>query len=43
MVRNDMYNLLTRLVQFKDQRKAKVYIIVRIELSINENTKIPKT
>ena len=34
--RLDLYNLKTR-------KKLKVYIIVRIELSINENTKSPKT
>ena len=38
MVQNEMYNLQTRLVQFKDQKKLKIYIIVRTELSINENT-----
>ena len=32
-----MYNLQTRLVQFKDQKKLKAYLIVRIELSANEN------
>ena len=36
MVRIEMYNLQTRLVQFKDQKKLKMYLIVRIELSLNE-------
>ena len=44
MARNEMYYLQTRLkVQFKDQKKLKIYIIVRIELSINENTESPET
>ena len=38
MVRIEMYNLQTRLLQFKDQKKLKMYLIVRIELSSNENT-----
>ena len=43
MVRNEMYNFQTRLVQFKDEKKLKIYIIVRIELSINKNTQRPET
>ena len=38
MVRIEMYNLQTRLVQFKGQKKLKMYLIVRTELSLNENT-----
>ena len=38
MARIETYNLQTELVQFKDQRKLKMYLIVRIELSLNENT-----
>ena len=39
MVRIEIFNLQTRLVQFKDpKKKVKTYLIVRIELSINENT-----
>ena len=38
MVRIETYNLQTRLVQFKDQKKLKMYLIVRIELSLNEST-----
>ena len=34
MVRIGMYNLQTRLLQFKDQKKLKMYLI----LSVNENT-----
>ena len=30
-------NLQTRLVQFKDQKKLKTYLIVTIELSLNKN------
>ena len=37
MVRIEMYNLKTILIQFKDQKKLKTYLIVRIELSLNEN------
>ena len=37
MKRIEMYNLQTRLVKFKDQKKLKTYLIVRIELSENEN------
>ena len=37
MNRIGMYDLQTRLVQFKDQKKLKTYLIVRIELSVNEN------
>ena len=37
MVRTEMYNLRTRLAQFKDQKKLKTYLIVRIELTSNEN------
>ena len=33
----EMYNLQTRLVQLKDQKKLKTYLIVRTELSVNEN------
>ena len=36
MNRTEMYNLQTRPVQFKDQNKLKTYLIVRIELSVNE-------
>ena len=36
MNRIEMYNLQIRLVQFKDQKKQKTYLIVRIELSVNE-------
>ena len=32
-----MYNLQIRLVQFKDQKKLKTFLINRIELSINKN------
>ena len=35
MVRIEMYNLQTRHVQFKDQKKLKTYSIVKIELSLN--------
>ena len=38
MVRIEIYILQTRLVQFKDQKKLKMYLIVRTELSLNENT-----
>ena len=37
MVRIEMYNLQTRHVQFKDQKKLKTYSIVKIELSLNKN------
>ena len=37
MVRIVMYNLQTRPVQFIDQKKLKAYLIVRTELSLNEN------
>ena len=37
MVRIEMYNLQTKLVQFKDHKKLKTYLIVRIEFSLNEN------
>ena len=37
MVRIEMYNLHTRLVQFKDQKKLKTYSVVKIELSLSEN------
>ena len=37
MNRIEMYNLQTRFVQFKEQKKIKTYLIVRIELSVNEN------
>ena len=33
----DIYNLQTRFVQFKDQKKLKSCLIVSIELSLNEN------
>ena len=32
-----MYNLQTRIVQFKDQKTLKTYLIVRTELTVNEN------
>ena len=38
-----MYYLWTRLEQFKERKKIKLYIIVRIELSINENTEEHQT
>ena len=38
MVRIEMYNLQTRLLQFKAQEKLKMYLMVRIELPLNENT-----
>ena len=34
MVQTGMYNLQTRLIQFKDQKKGKTYLIVRIGLSL---------
>ena len=37
IVQIEMYNLQTRPVKFKDQKKLKVYSIVKIELSLNEN------
>ena len=36
MNRIEMYNLQTKLVQFKDQKKLKTYLIVRIELFVHE-------
>ena len=33
----EMYNLQTRLVQFKDLKKQKPYLTVSIELSVNKN------
>ena len=33
-----MYNLQTSIVQFKDQKKLKAYLIFRIELALNEKT-----
>ena len=36
---NEMYTFQTRLVQFTDQKKLKLYIKARIELSANESTK----
>ena len=33
----ELYNLQTRLVQIKDQKKLKTYLIVRIKLPVNEN------
>ena len=38
MVRIEMYNLQTKLAQFKDEKKLKTYLLARIELSLNENT-----
>ena len=38
MVRIQIYNLQTRLVQFKDPKKLKIYLMVRIKLSLNEST-----
>ena len=43
MIRHEVNNLQTRLVQLKDQKKAKNLHRVRIELFINENTERPKT
>ena len=44
MVQNKIYNLQARLVKFKDQKKANnVFIIVRTEISVNEDTKRPQT
>ena len=37
MVRIEMYNLQTRLLQVKDQKKLKTYLIVRNEFYLNEN------
>ena len=37
MVRIEMHNLQTNLVQYEDQKKLKTYAIVKIELSLNEN------
>ena len=37
MLRIERYNLQTSLVQFKYQKKLKTYLIVKIELSLNEN------
>ena len=36
MNRIEMYNLQIKLAQFKDQKKQKTNLIVRIELSVNE-------
>ena len=33
----ELYNLQNRLVQIKDQKKLKTYLIVRIKLPVNEN------
>ena len=38
MVRIKMYNLQTKLAQFKDEKKLKTYLLARTELSLNENT-----
>ena len=35
IVRIEIYNLLTRQVQFKDQKKPKPYSIVKTELSLS--------
>ena len=35
MVRIEMYNLQSRLVQFKNQKKLTTYLIARTELSLN--------
>ena len=43
MVRNEIYNMQIRLVQFKDQKKAKSVHKIRTELFINESTKRPQT
>ena len=44
MVENKIHNLQARLVKFKDQKKANnVFIIVRTEISLNEDTKRPQT
>ena len=37
MVRIEMYNLQTKLVQFKDQKKLKMYSVVKIDFFLNEN------
>ena len=37
MVGIEMHYLETSLVQFKDHKKLKTYLIVRTELSLNEN------
>ena len=37
MVRIELHNLQTRLAQFKDQKKLKMYLIVSIEPSLYEN------
>ena len=38
MVRIQIYNLQTKLVQFKDRKKLKIYLMVRLKLSLNEST-----
>ena len=43
IVRNEMYNLQLNLHKLKTRKKRKIYIIVRIELSINENPERPET
>ena len=44
MVQNKIYNLQARLAKLKDQKKANnVFIIVRTEISVNEDTKRPQT
>ena len=37
MLQIEIYNLQTSIVQFKYQKKLKTYLIVKIELSLNEN------
>ena len=37
MNRIGMYKFQNRLVQFKDQKRLKMYLIVTIELSVIEN------
>ena len=34
-----MYNLQTRLAQFKDQKKLKTYLTIRITLFLNKKRK----
>ena len=43
MARMEIYNLQTRLGQFKNRRKAKKYRLIGIALSINGHTKSPQT
>ena len=42
MVKNEMYNLEKRVLQFKDQEKVKAFITIKFELSLNENTNRPQ-